>query len=204
MQIKSPLVTAPDALRARFRGLSDTNLHAQIAAVRPGSATDGVGPVTLTAMRHLARRHRALTQEIAELETDLDTLVTRVAPALRAAYGLGPATAAPLLIAAGDNPDRLTNEGSFAALCGTAPIPATSGKTTRYRLNPGGDRQANAALHQIVLVRMSLDPRTKDYVAKRTVEGKTVKEIMRCLKRAVAREVYHLIVHPVPVPRIDD
>lgn len=204
VQIKSLLVTAPDALRARFRGLSDTDLHAQLAAVRPGAATEGIAPATLIAMRHLARRHRALTAEINDLETDLDALATRTAPALRAAYGIGPVTTAPLLIAAGDNPDRLTNEASFAALCGTPPIPASSGKTTRYRLNPGGDRKANAALHQIVLVRMSHDPRTRAYVAKRTAEGKTEKEIMRCLKRAVAREVYHHIVHPKPVPRVDD
>ncbi|MGC0252511.1 IS110 family transposase [Pseudactinotalea sp. Z1748] len=204
VQIKSLLVTAPEALRARFRGLNDADLHAQLAAVRPGPATEGIQPATLTAMRHLARRHRALTTEITELETDLDTLVTRVAPALRAAHGIGPVTAAPLLIAAGDNPDRLTSEASFAALCGAAPIPASSGKTTRYRLNPGGDRQANAALHQIILVRMTCDPRTRSYIAKRTAQGKSDKEVMRYLKRAVAREVYHHIVHPQPVPQVDD
>lgn len=203
-QIKSLLVTAPDGLRARFRALRDADLHAQLAAVRPGPAAEGVQPATLTAMRHLARRHRALTAEIAELDSDLDALVSGLAPALRAAYGIGSVTAAPLLIAAGDNPDRLTSEGSFAALCGAAPIPASSGKTTRYRLNPGGDRQANAALHQIVLVRMAHDPRTRAYVAKRTAQGKSEKEIMRCLKRTVAREVYHHIVHPKPVPRVDD
>jgi transposase len=204
VQIKSLLVTAPDGLRARFRDLSDRDLLARLAVLRPGPAVAGVEPATLHALRHLARRHRTLTQEIAELETDLDTIVARTAPALRAAFGVGPATAAPLLITAGDNPDRLRSEASFAALCGTSPIPASSGKKTRHRLNPGGDRQANAALHQIVLVRMSHDPRTKAYVAKRTAEGKDTKEIIRCLKRAVAREVYHLIVHPEPVPQVDD
>lgn len=203
-QIKSLLVTAPDALRARFRGLSNDDLHAKLAAQSPAQATDTVEVATLASMRHLARRHHTLTREITDLDSDLDALVTSTAPALRAAYGVGPVTAAPLLITAGDNPDRLTSEGAFAALCGTAPIPASSGKSTRYRLNPGGDRQANAALHQIVLVRMAHDPRTKAYVAKRTAQGKSEKEIMRCLKRAVAREAYHLIVHPQPVPRTDD
>jgi transposase len=203
-QIKSLLVTAPDALRARFRDLSDRDLLDRLSAVRPGPAIAGVEAATLHALRHLARRHRVLTEEIAQLETDLDTIVTRTAPALRAAFGVGAVTAAPLLTTAGDNPDRLGSEASFAALCGTSPIPASSGKKTRYRLNPGGDRQANTALHQIVLVRMSHDPRTKAYIAKRTADGKDTKDIIRCLKRAVAREVYHLIVHPKPVPRVDD
>jgi transposase len=203
-QIKSLLVTAPDFVRAHFRGLSDKNLLAALGAVRPGPALDGVEQATLHALRHLARRHRYLTSEIAQLEMDLDALVRRVAPALRAAQGIGLVTAAQLLITAGDNPERLKNEAAFAALCGVAPIPASSGKTTRYRLCRGGDRQANCALHQVVLVRMSCDPRTRTYVAKRTAEGKSTREIMRCLKRTLAREVYHLLTHPAAVPRTDD
>ena len=203
-QIKSLLVTAPDSVRAHFRGLSDKVLLAGLNAVRPGPAGDGVDQATLHALRHLARRHRYLTSEITQLDVDLDALVRRAAPELRAARGIGLVTAAQLLITAGDNPERFRNEASFAALCGVAPIPASSGKTTRYRLCRGGDRQANCALHQIVLVRMAKDPRTRDYIAKRTAEGKSTRDIMRCLKRAVAREVYHLLTHPAAVPRIDD
>lgn len=203
-QVKSLLVTAPEPVRARFRNLPDQDLLAQLAALRPGPATTGVEPATLRALRHLARRYRTLSEELVELDTDLDELVTTTAPALRAAFGVGAVTAAPLLIAAGDNPHRLAGEASFAALCGTSPIPASSGKTNRHRLNRGGDRQANAALHQIVLGRMAHHTPTRTYVAKRTAQGKDTKEIMRCLKRAVAREVYHLIVHPTPVPRTDD
>ena len=203
-QIKSLLVTAPDPIRAHFRGLSDKDLLAALGAVRPGPSLDGVEQATLHALRHLARRHRYLTGEIAQLEVDLDSLLRRAAPALLAARGIGLVTAAQLLITAGDNPERLKNEASFAALCGVAPIPASSGKTTRYRLCRGGDRQANCALHQIVLVRMAKDPRTHDYIAKRTADGKSTREIMRCLKRALAREVYHLLTHPAAVPRADD
>ncbi len=117
-----------------------------------------------------------------------------VAPELIARPGIGADTAAALLIAAGDNPDRLRSEqSSFAALCGANPIPASSGKVTRHRLNRGGDRQANAALWRIVLVRMGHDPLTRDYVERRTKEGRTKPEIMRCLKRYVAREVFDLL-----------
>ncbi|WP_371744502.1 IS110 family transposase [Georgenia sp. TF02-10] len=203
-QIKSLLVTAPEKIRAQVRNLTDTELLTRLAATRPAPATAGVEAATLTALRHLARRHRYLTEEITELEADLDTLLRRAAPALLATKGIGTVTAAQLLVTAGDNPDRLTSEGSFAALCGAAPIPASSGKTVRYRLNRGGDRHANAALYRIVLVRMSCDPRTKAYVAKRTTEGKDTKEIIRCLKRTIAREVYHLLTHPAPVPRTED
>ena len=203
-QIKSLLITASDEVRSQFRGLKDKDLLSCLVALRPGPATVGVDQATLHALRHLARRHRYLTAEVTQLELDEDTLVHRTAPALRAAKGVGVVTAAQLLITAGDNPDRITSEASFAALCGVAPIPASSGKTTRYRLNRGGDRQANCALYQIVVVRMSYDARTRAYVAKRTADGKSKPEIMRCLKRAVAREVYHLLTNPQAVPRTDD
>jgi len=121
-----------------------------------------------------------------------------------ATKGFGVITTATLLITSGDNPGRLHSEASFAALCGTAPIPASSGKTTRYRLNRGGDRQSNWALHQIALVRLSTDSRTQVYAPKLRAAGKSKKDVLRCLKRAIAREAWHLLVHPAPAPRIDD
>ncbi|WP_417554086.1 transposase [Microbispora sp. NBC_01189] len=111
-------------------------------------------------------------------------------------HGVGPETAAQLLITCGDNPDRLTSSAAFAALCGVAPIPASSGKTTRHRLSRGGDRQANRALYLIVLARMAWCSRTRAYVARRTAEGKSKKEIIRCLKRYVARELFKVLTSP--------
>jgi len=203
-QIKSILITAPNPLRERFRAMGDTTLLGHLAKLRPGPAPNGAEAATLTALRTLARRHATLSEELAALDADLDTLTTQANPALRAAHGLGPITAAQLLITAGDNPERLASEAAFAALTGVSPIPASSGKTGRYRLNRGGDRDANCAIHQIVLVRMSCDPRTKAYITRRTAEGKTRREIMRCLKRAVAREIHGHLTHPQPVPTVDD
>ncbi|GAA1739268.1 hypothetical protein GCM10009746_22480 [Microbacterium paludicola] len=131
-------------------------------------------------------------------------LVKAENPALVAAFGIHTVTAAQLLVTAGDNPDRLHSEASFAALCGTSPIPASSGKTTRHRLNRGGDRQANTALHRIALTRMSHDRRTRDYIAGLIARGKGKKEAMRCLKRAIAREVFTHLTNPAEVPTIDD
>ena len=123
--------------------------------------------------------------------------MTAHAPGLLTVYGLGPRTAALLLIAAGDHPGRLRSEAAWAHLCGVAPIPASSGKVTRHRLNPGGDRQANHALWRIVITRMSSHPPTRAYVTRRTAEGLSKKEIIRCLKRYVAREVYRHLRPPV-------
>lgn len=113
-------------------------------------------------------------------------------------------TAAQLLITAGDDPTRITNEAAFAALCGVSPIPASSGKRHRHRLNRGGDRQANCAIHQIGLVRYSCDPRTKAYIAKKTSQGKTFREAFRCLKRVIAREIYKTLTNPPDIPTVDD
>jgi transposase len=142
-------------------------------------------------MRGLARRIVMLNNEIKALDVMLVELVADTAPSLVGLYGVGTDTAATLLVTAGDNPDRLRSERSWAHLCGVTPIPAGSGKTSgRHRLNRGGDRQANAALYRIVLTRMSGDPRTRTYVARRRAEGKNTAEIMRCLKRFVARETF--------------
>ena len=124
------------------------------------------------------------------LEGELERLTRTISPALVDSYGIGPDTAATLLVAAGSNPERLNSEASFASLCGVNPIPASSGKTNRHRLNRGGHRQANAALHRIVVVRLRYDPRTQSYMRRRTMEGMSKAEIIRCLKRYVAREVF--------------
>ena len=203
-QITSLLITAPDQLRGRWADLVGDALIDQIAATRPGIATDNVTTATGQALRRLARRHQSLTTEITEIDAELRTLVTATAPAMLVTKGFGVVTSSTLLIAAGDNPDRLRTEASFAALCGTAPIPASSGKTPRYRLNRGGDRQANWALHQVALVRLATDPRTKAYAARLRTAGKSTKDVLRCLKRAIARESWHLLVHPAHVPRVDD
>ena len=143
------------------------------------------------ALRELARRHQALSAEIDRLDAHIGRLAGKTAPGLLARRGVGAQVATALLVAAGDNPTRLASEAAFAALCGTSPIEASSGQTVRHRLNRGGDRQANNALWTIVITRMACDQRTRRYVERRTSEGKSKKEIIRCLKRYVAREVYH-------------
>lgn len=199
VQIKSLLVTAPELLRERFRKARDANLITGLARFRPATA-DHIA----SALKSLARRHQYLTEEITDLEAMLTPLVAKANPALMAAKGVGVITAAQLLITAGDNPDRLRTESSFAALTGVSPISASSGKTNRHRLNRGGDRQANAALYRIVFVRMSCDQRTRDYAARKRAEGRSTKEIFRCLKRAVAREVFTLLTKSIEPPNIDD
>jgi transposase len=148
------------------------------------------GYATRVALRELGRRARFLDAQIGQLDELIAPLVTTRAPGLLALYGVGPDTAARLLIAAGDHPARLRSEAAWAHLCGAAPIPASSGKVTRRRLNRGGNRDANHALWRIVICRMSSHPATRSYVARRSKEGLSKKEIIRCLKRYVAREVY--------------
>jgi transposase len=192
-ELRSLLITAPAPLRQRLDGLPAAQLVAACARLRPALSpaqlADPVHGVKL-ALRSLARRHHTLTTEIKELHTHLAALVTHAHPDLLTIHGVGVETAAQLLITCGDNPDRLHNSAAFAALCGTAPLPASSGKTTRHRLCRSGDRQANRALYLITLTRMSSCPRTRDYVTRRTHEGKTKQEIIRCLKRYLARELH--------------
>jgi transposase len=195
-QLRDLVITAPEPLRGMLISLSTTARVTLAARFRPGTLTDPIA-VTKQAMASLARRHQQLQTEITRLDAALEALVTQVAPApFLAKQGVGPQVASTLLTTLGDNPTRLRNEASFAALCGASPVDASSGKQRRHRLNRGGDRQANSALWRIVFVRMSHDPRTKAYVARRTAEGKTTKEIMRCLKRYVAREVYKTLIQP--------
>ena len=202
VQIKSLLVTAPDLIRERYRSLGDKALIAALARLR--LSTDALLAAVGQGLRSLARRHQLLGEEVSDLDQALAALTAAANPGLVAAKGIGTITAAQLLVTAGDNPERLRSEASFAALAGVSPIPASSGKTTRHRLNRGGDRQANAALHRIALVRMSYEPRTRDYVARKRALGHSNKEIIRCLKRALAREVFTLLTTIVEVPVTDD
>lgn len=144
-------------------------------------------------MRTIALRARALADETTTLDNQIQALLAATAPKTLSVFAMGPDTTAALLVAAGDNPDRLRSEAAFARLCGVAPIPASSGKTNRHRLHRGGDRSANRALHIAVIVRMRYCTRTRTYVARRTAEGLTKPEIIRCLKRYLAREIYHTI-----------
>ena len=176
--------------RPRFTGHTVTALVSELAALhpRPGAV---VGYATRIALRELGRRRRVLLDgQLERLDELIVPLVTARAPGLLALHGIGPDTAALLLIAAGDHPARLRSEAAWAHLCAVAPIPASSGKVTRHRLNPGGNREANHALWRIVITRMSSHPPTRAYVERRTAEGLSKKEIIRCLKRYVAREVY--------------
>ena len=196
-QIKTLIITAPKELRERLRDLSDTQLLRLCAGFRPNLCLVGEPEqAAKVALRALGHRHAALSEEIAELEALIDPLVEQINPALLALNGVGPDSAGQLLITAGQNTERLHSEAAFAMLCGVAPIPASSGKTNRHRLNRGGDRQANAALYRVVLSRMRWDPRTREYVARRTTEGLSKKEIIRCLKRLIAREIYYVLRQP--------
>jgi transposase len=148
------------------------------------------------AIKSLATRCRELDTEAARLERHIDTITATAAPELRAIYGVGPDTAATLLTALGDNPNRISSDAAFAKLCGVSPLEASSGKTIRHRLNRGGNRDANRALHVILVVRMRRRGPTRDYIARRTAEGKSKNEVMRCLKRYIAREVFHAVQRP--------
>ena len=193
-QLRGLRVAAPEALRHRLRSLSTKELVAVAARFRPGDDLEDVGEATRFALRSMARRYRALSAEISELGVQLDRLVAEAAPELTSLRAVGTDHAATLLTVAGDNPERLGSEASFASLCGVSPVEASSGKVVRHRLNRGGNRDANRALHLICVVRMRVDERTRAYVARRTAEGKSKKEIIRCLKRYVAREVYRVLV----------
>jgi transposase len=190
-QLRHLVFTGPEKVRSRFKDRYKTGLITEVARLRPRTGSDPVLYTTQVTMRGLARRIAMFNREIKGLDSMLTELVNNTAPSLVGLYGVGTDTAATLLVTAGDNPDRLASEKSWAHLCGVTPIPAGSGKTSgRHRLNRGGDRQANAALYRIVLTRMSGDERTRTYVARRRAEGKNTAEIMRCLKRFVARETF--------------
>jgi transposase len=191
-QARALLLTGPDDLRIRFAGHKPAALVTGLASLRPRTG-DVAGHATRIALRELGRRAQFLDGQLGRLDELIVPLVTARAPGLLAVYGAGPRTVALLLIAAGDHPGRLRSEAAWAHLCGVAPIPASSGKVARHRLNPGGDRQANHALWRIVFTWLGSDPATRAYAERRTAEGKSKAEIIRCLKRYVAREVYRHI-----------
>src|ERR1035438_7432434 len=187
-QPRALIVPGPDDLRARFAAHATADLVTDLASLRPRPGAV-VGYHTRIALRELGRRAERLDSQIACLDALIVPLVTGHAPSLLALHGVGSDTAALLLIAAGDHPERLRSEAAWAHLCAAAPIPSSSGQTVRHRLNPAGDRQANHALWRIAITRMSSHPPTRAYVERRTAEGLSKKEIMRCLQRYVAREV---------------
>ncbi len=196
-QLHNTIVAAPDEVRDKIRGLTRMRRLRTCARWRPNTAgyRDPVVATRLS-LKSLARRILDLDDEIAELDRFIAPLVKELAPDLLKLEGVGVASAGELLVTAGDNPDRLRSEASFAMLCGVCPLPASSGKTQRHRLNRGGNRQANSALHMIVVCRMRTDPRTRTYVQRRTQEGLSKREVMRCLKRYVAREIYRVLTAP--------
>ena len=203
-QIKAMLVSAPDAVREKYRELTTLRLIEALARCRPDAQSDPWAQSVLTAAKMLAQRVQFLETQAEALEAQIDVLVTAANPGLRAAYGVGSDTAAQLLITAGSNPHRLHSEAAFPALCGVAPVPASSGKTNRHRLSRGGDRSANNALFRIALVRMSHHQPTKDYAQRQLLKGHTRMEILRKLKRAIAREVFKLLTRQIAVPEYTD
>lgn len=198
-QLKSLLVTAPPPLRERLHGLKTPALVKACALLRPPAMplSDPAHAIVVV-LRRLARRHQQLTAEIRAADTELRPLITAAAPAMLDRLGVSLEVTGQLLTTVGDNPDRIRSEAAFAHLCGVSPIPASSGKTRRHRLNRGGDRAANNALYTVVLTRLRLDDRTRAYVARRTGEGLSKREIIRCLQRYVARELYQLLVRLPP------
>jgi transposase len=193
-QMRALIATAPNEIRTELRDLNVRRLLEKASAYRPAGRRDPVA-ATKFALRTLARRAVALEAEITDIDAMLKTLAAETAPGLVAINGVGTDVATALLVAAGDNPQRLRNEATFAHLCGVSPLDASSGNNERHRLNRGGDRQANSALWHIVITRIVCDQRTRDYITRRTTEGHTNKEAIRCLKRYIAREIYRELPH---------
>jgi transposase len=200
LQIRDLIVTAPDQLRSVLGPLSTNERVARCARFRVCGDLADPTEATRLALRTLSQRYLALKEEMNDLKRSLDDLTARANPALRAVKGVGPDVAAILLVAAGDNPERLRNEASFAAMCGVSPIEASSGMTVRHRLNRSGNRQANHALWRIATNRLITDAETRAYAARRTSEGKSRREIVRCLKRYIAREVFRTLTRPEAIP----
>ncbi|MFC5001833.1 IS110 family transposase [Dactylosporangium cerinum] len=199
-QLKAVLVRADPTLRDTLSGLSLPKLVRQCAELPASTPTDPASAAAYT-LRLLATRIAQLATEIDELTARITEAIDAHTPTLLQQYGVGPDTAGALLLAVGNNPERMTSEAAFAALCGVSPIEASSGKTQRRRLNRGGDRRANSALYTITIARLRWDQRTRAYVERRTTEGKTRREAIRCLKRYIARELFQVITrHRPPTP----
>jgi transposase len=191
--LKTLIVNAPGELREQLQRLTDSKLIDRCASFRPGEIVDPVASVKHS-LRALAARWLALSAEISAHDDALDTITNTAAPTLREKFGVGANSAAEMMIVAGDNPERIRSEAAFAKLCGACPVPASSGVTNRHRLFRGGHRQANAALYRTAIVRMRWHQPTIDYTARRTAEGLSRKDIIRCLKRFLARELYHALI----------
>ena len=192
--IQNTIVCAPDGLRDALRKMTRMQLVRTLAAWRPDlTRYRDVETAYRIGLKSLARRYLELHDEIADLDAMIGAIVDDLAPTLVARNSIGHIGAAQLLLTAGDNPERLRSEASFAALCGVSPIPASSGKTIRHRLNRGGDRAANSALHIIAIGRLRTDPKTKAYVARRMAEGHSKLDAIRAVKRYIAREVFTII-----------
>ena len=192
-QMHNIVATAPDELRARLRGLKARELVEVCAAFRVRTDDDTLPAITRLVLRELAHTVQHLDTQLAAAKVRLRRITTAVAPDLTAAHGVGPETAASILVSAGDNSGRLAKESAFAALGGVNPVPASSGKTTRHRLNRGGDRDLNSALWRITIVRLATDPATRAYLERRVSEGKSKTETIRCIKRYLAREIYSVL-----------
>ena len=203
-QIKARLISAPDMVREKYRASTTLKMIEALARCRPDAQAEPWAQSVLVAAKMLAQRVQFLETQVESLQAQIDAIVTEANPGLRAAYGVGSDTAAQLLITAGANPHRLHSEAAFAALCGAAPVPASSGKTNRHRLSRGGDRAANNALHRNALVRMSHHQPTKDYVQRQLALGHNRMEILRKLKRAIAREIFKLLTRQIAVPEYAD
>ncbi len=190
--LKALLVSAPEQLRKHFRNMPTDEQLSRCARLRTSPSQDTEHRATVMALRSTARRALALEAEASDLETEFERLVAKAAPELLRQPGIGPVTAAQILCS-WSHPGRIGSEAAFAALAGAAPIPASSGQTVRHRLNRGGDRQLNRALHTIVLSRLAHHGETKAYAARRRAEGRTPREIKRCLKRHLARRLFKLL-----------
>ncbi|MGH3808003.1 MAG: IS110 family transposase [Pseudonocardiaceae bacterium] len=197
-QLKALLLTGPADLREKPRPLRTAALIDTCARLRPTGPLTDPEQATKLALRRLARRHQHLSEEILAADAELTALVTATAPRLLTLCGVGVEVAGQLLCTAGNNPHRLHSEAAFAHLRGIAPIPASSGKTHRHQLNRGGDRAANSALYTVALSRLRCDPRTRRYLQRRTKEGLSKPDSIRCLKRYLAREIYQVLVSPPP------
>ena len=195
VQLRHLTFTAPEELRERFRGLNAARMVDEAARLRPRAGGDPVVQTTKAAAVTLARRVQALDAELVALDAQIEPLVKAAAPALVNIYGVGIDTAAELLIAAGDNPERIRNEAAWAMICGVGPVPATSGlSANRYRLNRGGNRRANNALWRIAITRLGQhEPRSVAYMERRLADGKSKAEVIRCMKRAIARETFRAL-----------
>lgn len=192
--IDSLVVTAPEPVRAALRNLPGEERARKLAKSRPADSRG-------RAFKRLAKRWVAAKADADELEAEIGELVKEAYPALIGARGVAAISAARIIVAAGSNPERMGSEAAFSMLCGTSPIPASSGKKDRHRLNRGGDRQANRGIHEIACSRMTFDERTQGFIARKIKEGKTKREAIRCLCRYIAREVYKLLCGPQePLP----